>query len=286
MADMAHHEEEDPALVCVECHEPVDTDRNSTSDFQEECMVSHCEQTMILHPDCARQRDPLICRYHMTRYRRTRLTRWMVGLGCGLILLGGTAAAGYGSATLANSVSAFFSYAPTALLPHRLQVLVHGLGWLTVGGGLTALYDHFYPEKKKLRRQRHRLHLAAEEEDEKEQKEAKNEPVRGAASTEVHHHHHHDDAFWPWLVLMNRSPPPAPVVIHNHVGTTDVATTIEHSNKKKADRPNHLAAGVLDYESPGWGPLLVLGAGSVWGIYKLWQILYRRSCQAFGAEVL
>lgn len=264
---MDHDPVEAPNFYCVECQQAV-----CHTSVPYECRVPHCDHTMLLHRECADQRDPLLCCHHQQCYQQQRLKRWVIGWGCALLLLGGTVATGYGSAILANHIGGYFAYAPVVLLPHRMQVLIHGLGWLVLGGGVLTAWDYFYPPRSS--RDPRPIEATTS---------ASGSAPAADSSTVVHHHHHHhhEDTNWgmmSWLMATNRPS----VVIHNNntAHGSNVTTQADDEHKTEAYTPS----GVVNYRSPGWGPLLALGAGAAWGVYKLWKTLYATGCRYWQAD--
>lgn len=265
------------SYCCVECGEQV---CDTIVPF--ECRVSHCERTLVLHSECARRREPLLCPHHQQRYQRNRSIRWLVGLGCGGMLLGGTVAIGYGSAILTNHILGYFTYAPFVLLPHRMQVLVHGLSWLLLGGGALTAWQYLYPERQRIR-PRSQTEVTVES----TSSSSSSSPAAPATSTVIHHHHHQSpDANWPMLYWLTSANRPSVVVNNNNGSDQRRSHTDDHDDRK--DNPktdSNVPPGIVEYESPGWGAMLALGAGAAFGIYKIWNTMYSSGCRYWDADL-
>lgn len=116
-----------------------------------ECSAPHCNRHFQAHFECCRHKSPILCRTHLRRYDKWPF-RLVIGIVCGVLLVGGSFGVGYSSSVCANALYAYFSY-DTSLLPHRLQVLVHGLAWLTLAGFLAVLFEKKSVKAKPERRQ-------------------------------------------------------------------------------------------------------------------------------------
>lgn len=262
------------SYCCIECGEHV---CDTIAPF--ECRMPHCERTLVLHSECARRRDPLLCPPHQQRYQRNRSIRWLVGLGCGGLLLGGTVATGYGSAILTNHIFGYFTYAPFVLLPHRMQVLVHGLVWLLLGGGALTAWQYLYPERQRIR-PRSQTEATVES-----TSSSSSSSAAPAVSTVVHHHHHQDPhpnwAMMYGLSGANRST----VVVNNNNGSDPQRSHHDDHRKDEHKTDSDVPPGIVKYESPGWGAMLTLGAGAALGLYKIWNAMYTSGCRYWDADL-
>ena len=256
---------------CSHCDEVVQGD----DVVREECIANHCDELVRVHGHCRASQEPLLCDRHLLVHRARSKARWAIGIGSGLLLVTGLVAAGYSSASLANALWSYFSYDPVTLMPHRLQVLVHTLGWLGLSGvAVTAIERSVTTRRTKALGRLGCLPDA---------RGASPDHEAAPAAPVVHHYHHQSsDSYFPWL-FWGRSASPQ-VVVHNHHGAA-AATGTDPARRTKEERANHVPSNVTPYEPPGWMTWTVLLGGGAFGVYKLWSLLYARGCQHWKADL-
>lgn len=176
------------------------------------------------------------------------LRKWSRRLLTGIILFGGTFAVAYSSASITNHVSSYFTYEPVTLYPHRQQVAVHGLVWLMGAGAMMAIQDLVRVDQNvqvgdRVRDQQPGYHVCPPRSD-----------------------------FWWWYMLSTRPTTPQ-VVIYN--GDKPTGNLSDKSENQESKTESSHPANVVKYEAPGWFGLVTMGAGALFGVYKLWNVIER-----------
>lgn len=217
-------------MQCNHCERTITTGDSLVN----ECVEEHCGAPLRFHPSCHDLHSPMFCAHHRSKYRK----RWLVRFMSAAILLGGGFCVGYMSASIANHLCGYFSYAPSIFYPHRLQVLVHSLSWLTVVGAVSYALDW-------------------------KSNQSSATPLPRSQPEQRHYYH-----YYPLF-----SQPSQQVIIHNGNDSKECKESKESKDSKYSHDTTPLE--VTKYESPGFIALTFLGAGACFGVYHLWSRVNR-----------